>query len=106
MPLPVRLPADAPSKEGMNFSALVLVKLTNDAVSFRFLLFCLVGLTGIAVHMAVLQVAVSLGTRFGWSQTNTTASCVVADVVSAILAISFGERFFASGPFGGSSRMR
>src|SRR4029077_15640847 len=44
------------SRVALDFAALVLAKLTNDAVSFRFLLFCLVGLTGIAIHMAVLQV--------------------------------------------------
>ena len=39
----------------LDFAALMLAKLTNDAVSFRFLLFCVVGLTGIVVHMAVLH---------------------------------------------------
>ena len=39
------------TRVALDFAALILAKLTNDAVSFRFLLFCLVGLTGIAVHM-------------------------------------------------------
>jgi dolichol-phosphate mannosyltransferase len=60
------------TRVALDFAALILSKLTNDAVSFRFLLFCLVGLTGIATHMAVLQVAVGLGTRFGWAQTIAT----------------------------------
>jgi dolichol-phosphate mannosyltransferase len=60
------------TRVALDFAALILSKLTNDAVSFRFLLFCLVGLTGIVVHMAVLQVAVGLGTRFGWAQTVAT----------------------------------
>src|SRR5256885_11297268 len=60
------------TRVALDFAALVLAKLTNDTVSFRFLLFCLVGLTGIAIHMAVLQFAVSLGTRFGWAQTIST----------------------------------
>jgi dolichol-phosphate mannosyltransferase len=60
------------TRVALDFAALILSKLTNDAVSFRFLLFCLVGLTGIAIHMAVLQVAVGLGTRFGWAQTVAT----------------------------------
>jgi len=42
------------SKIALDFAALVTAKLTGDAVSPRFLLFCLVGLTGIAVHLAVL----------------------------------------------------
>src|SRR5215470_2451959 len=32
----------------LDFFALMLAKLTNDAVSFRFLMYCLVGLTGVA----------------------------------------------------------
>ena len=60
------------TRVALDFAALILSKLTNDAVSFRFLLFCLVGLTGIAIHMAVLQVAVGAGIRFGWAQTLAT----------------------------------
>ena len=60
------------TRVALDFAALILSKLTNDAVSFRFLLFCLVGLTGIVVHMAVLQGAVGFGTRFGWAQTVAT----------------------------------
>ena len=60
------------TRVALDFAALILAKLTNDAVSFRFLLFCLVGLTGIAIHMAVLQFAVSFGMRFGWAQTVAT----------------------------------
>src|SRR5215212_4789029 len=60
------------TRVALDFAALVLAKLTNDTVSFRFLLFCLVGLTGIAIHMVVLQFAVGLGTRFGWAQTIAT----------------------------------
>ena len=38
----------------LDFFALVLAKLTNDAVSFRFLMYCIVGLTGVFIHMAAL----------------------------------------------------
>jgi dolichol-phosphate mannosyltransferase len=44
----------------LDFIALVIAKLTNDAVPFRFFLFCLVGLTGVAIHMAVLQLAITM----------------------------------------------
>ena len=37
--------------------ALLIAKLSNDAVSIRFLLFCLVGLSGVGVHLALLDVA-------------------------------------------------
>jgi dolichol-phosphate mannosyltransferase len=65
----------------LDFAALILAKLTNDAVSFRFLLFCLVGLTGIAIHMAVLQVAVGGGLHFGWAQTVATFFAVTWNFV-------------------------
>ncbi|HYA05388.1 MAG TPA: glycosyltransferase family 2 protein [Xanthobacteraceae bacterium] len=42
------------SKVALDFAALVTAKLTGDAISARFLLFCLVGLTGIGVHLSVL----------------------------------------------------
>ena len=38
----------------LDFVELLVAKLTNDAVSFRFVLFCLVGLTGVGIHMGVL----------------------------------------------------
>jgi len=69
------------TRVALDFAALVLAKLTNDAVSFRFLLFCLVGLTGIAIHMAVLQFAVSLGTRFGLAQTVATVAAITWNFV-------------------------
>src|SRR5688572_17606300 len=69
------------TRVALDFAALVLAKLTNDTVSFRFLLFCLVGLTGIAIHMAVLQFAVSLGTRFGWAQTIATFAAITWNFV-------------------------
>jgi dolichol-phosphate mannosyltransferase len=47
------------SRIALDFVALLIAKLTNDAVSFRFLLFCMVGLTGVAVHMAALLAAVN-----------------------------------------------
>ena len=45
------------SKVALDFAALLTAKLTNDAVSARFLLFCLVGLTGLVVHLGMLSVA-------------------------------------------------
>jgi dolichol-phosphate mannosyltransferase len=66
----------------LDFIALVVAKLTNDAVSFRFLLFCLVGLSGIGIHMAVLQFAfgmLSLG--FGAAQTLATVAAIAWNFV-------------------------
>ena len=44
------------ARVALDFGQLLLAKLTNDTVSFRFLLFCLVGLTGVGVHMIALAI--------------------------------------------------
>jgi dolichol-phosphate mannosyltransferase len=70
------------TRVALDFAALVLAKLTNDTVSFRFLLFCLVGLTGIAIHMATLQVALSVAALpFGWAQTVATFAAIAWNFV-------------------------
>ncbi|MEH2526141.1 MULTISPECIES: glycosyltransferase family 2 protein [unclassified Bradyrhizobium] len=48
------------SMVALDFLGLVLAKLTNDAVSLRFLLFALVGSTGLVVHLATLFIALKL----------------------------------------------
>src|SRR3981189_3473240 len=45
------------SMVALDFLGLVLAKLTNDVVSLRFLLFAMVGSTGLFVHLAALYVA-------------------------------------------------
>ena len=45
----------------LDFFTLFVAKLTHDTISYRFLLFCLIGLTGVAVHMAILQLVVQTG---------------------------------------------
>jgi dolichol-phosphate mannosyltransferase len=45
------------SMVALDFLGLVLAKLTNDAVSLRFLLFALVGSIGVAVHFITLYIA-------------------------------------------------
>jgi dolichol-phosphate mannosyltransferase len=61
----------------LDFAALLVAKLTNDAVSFRFLMFCFVGLTGVVIHMTVLQVAIqSLQLRFAAAQVAATVIAV------------------------------
>jgi dolichol-phosphate mannosyltransferase len=61
----------------LDFVALLIAKVTNDVVPFRFLMFCLVGLTGVAIHMAALQVAVeSLGLAFSAAQAAATFTAI------------------------------
>jgi dolichol-phosphate mannosyltransferase len=56
-----------------DFLQLLMAKLTNDAVSFRFVLFCLVGLTGLGIHMSVLVLLHALAVeQFGVAQTIAT----------------------------------
>src|SRR6202023_1170287 len=47
------------SMVALDFLGLVLAKLTNDAVSLRFLLFAMVGSTGLIVHLAALFIALN-----------------------------------------------
>jgi dolichol-phosphate mannosyltransferase len=70
------------SKIALDFAALVTAKLTHDAVSPRFLLFCLVGLTGLAIHLATLSVATTLAAMpFGAAQTLATVSAITWNFV-------------------------
>jgi dolichol-phosphate mannosyltransferase len=69
------------SKIALDFAALVAAKLTNDAVSARFLLFCLVGLTGIGIHLAVLSVLVLADLSFGVAQALATVGAIAWNFV-------------------------
>jgi dolichol-phosphate mannosyltransferase len=67
---------------GLDFVSLFVSKLSNDAVSFRFVLFCLVGLTGIFIHMAALQVAMaSVALSFELAQTLATIVAITWNFV-------------------------
>jgi dolichol-phosphate mannosyltransferase len=70
------------SKIALDFAALLIAKLTNDAVSIRFMLFCLVGLTGIGIHMATLDVLLGFaGLQFGVAQTLATVGAIAWNFV-------------------------
>jgi dolichol-phosphate mannosyltransferase len=70
------------SRVVLDFFALVLSKLTHDTVSFRFLMYCMVGLTGVFIHMTALTVAVDLaGLTFGPAQTAATVVAIVWNFV-------------------------
>ena len=61
----------------LDFMALLVAKLTRNTVSFRFLMFCFVGLTGVAIHMSALQVAVeALALRFSAAQAVATITAI------------------------------
>ncbi len=69
------------SKIALDFAALVTAKLTNDAVSARFLLFCLVGLTGIAIHLGFLSVLLACALTFGTAQAIATVGAIAWNFV-------------------------
>ncbi|HKM86976.1 MAG TPA: glycosyltransferase family 2 protein [Xanthobacteraceae bacterium] len=69
------------SKIALDFAALVTAKLTNNAVSARFLLFCLVGLTGIGIHLGLLRVLLAAALAFGAAQTLATIGAITWNFV-------------------------
>jgi dolichol-phosphate mannosyltransferase len=69
------------SKIALDFAALVTAKLTNDAVSARFLLFCLVGLTGIAIHLSILSTLLIADLSFGAAQAFATIGAIAWNFV-------------------------
>lgn len=56
----------------LDFASLVIGKLTAGMVSARFLLFSLVGLTGLGLHMVMLRVGLTSGIKFEVAQTLST----------------------------------
>jgi dolichol-phosphate mannosyltransferase len=69
------------TKIALDFAALVTAKLTNDAISARFLLFCLVGLTGIGVHLGLLAALFAISLSFGAAQTWATIGAITSNFV-------------------------
>jgi len=63
-------------KLALELLALMLAKLSGDAVSIRFVLFCLVGLSGVGVHLAVLDAAL-LALPFTAAQTVATIGAMI-----------------------------
>jgi len=61
----------------LDYAGLLLAKLTHGLLSLRFIFFCLVGMTGIAVHFAVLWLGVAaIGLSFEWAQTLAIAVAI------------------------------
>lgn len=57
--------------------ALMIAKLSGDAVSIRFLLFCLVGFSGVGVHLAILDLALLATLAFPAAQTTATIGAMI-----------------------------
>ncbi len=83
----------------LDFFALVVAKLTSDAVSFRFLMFCFVGLTGVFIHMAALAAALDLGAvAFGPAQAIATVAAITWNFVLNN-ALTYRDQRLAGWPF-------
>ena len=52
----------------LEYLGLLLAKLSGDRISIRFVLFALVGATGLAVHLLALRQALALSIPFDWAQ--------------------------------------
>lgn len=64
-------------KLALELAALLMAKFSNDAVSIRFILFCLVGLTGVGVHLALLDGALIGRLPFTAAQTVATIGAMI-----------------------------
>jgi dolichol-phosphate mannosyltransferase len=74
------------SMVALDFLGLVLAKFTNDAVSLRFLLFAMVGCTGLLVHLGTLFVALTL---FDWPFAYAQAAGAVVAMTSNFVLNNF-----------------
>jgi dolichol-phosphate mannosyltransferase len=64
----------------LEFLGLILAKASNDLISLRFVLFCFVGATGIAVHFAVLAGTLySISLDFIWAQIAATMAAIASN---------------------------
>jgi dolichol-phosphate mannosyltransferase len=64
------------------YAALLLAKTTNDLVSLRFLSFCLIGLSGIGVHMLVLTLGLELfNVSFAGAQIAATLCAITSNYI-------------------------
>ena len=67
------------------YGALLLAKITNDFISVRFLSFCLIGLSGVGVHMLALIIGLPIvGLSFNASQIVATILAMTSNYLLTI----------------------
>jgi len=64
-------------KLALELTALLIAKFSSDAVSVRFLLFCMVGFTGVGAHLALLDGALVARLPFTAAQTVATIGAMI-----------------------------
>ncbi len=68
------------TRVAFDYAGLLLAKATGGFLSLRFIFFCLVGISGIGVHFAVLWIGWRLfGLHFGWAQALAIAVAVATN---------------------------
>jgi dolichol-phosphate mannosyltransferase len=95
----VEIPAAAATTSGrrselklaLELTALMIAKFSSDAVSIRFLLFCMVGLTGVGAHLALLDGALIARLPFTAAQTVATIGAMIWNF-SLNNAITYGDQ--------------
>jgi len=65
----------------LEYLGLLLAKLSGDWLSLRFVLFALVGSTGLAVHLWALRYGLALGLDFDWAQTLAAYAAMTTNFV-------------------------
>jgi dolichol-phosphate mannosyltransferase len=63
----------------LEYLGLLLAKLTNDALSVRFILFGLVGVSGVGVNIGALWLLLRAGTSFGLAQLGATMIAMLSN---------------------------
>jgi len=85
----------------LEYLGLLLAKVTDDRVSLRFMLFCLVGAIGIGVHFVTLIVGYDLlGIEFVWAQTLAMMVAIASNFVINN-ALTYRDRRLSGLPFFG-----
>jgi dolichol-phosphate mannosyltransferase len=74
------------SMVALDFLGLVVAKLTNDAVSLRFILFAMVGSIGLIVHLAALYIALEV---FDWPFAEAQACGAISAMTSNFILNNF-----------------
>ena len=78
-------------KIALDFVALVTAKFINDAISPRFLSFCLVGLTGLGIHLALLSTLLAV-VSFSAAQALATVGAITWNFVLNNLFTYYDQR--------------
>jgi dolichol-phosphate mannosyltransferase len=69
------------SKVALDFAGLLTSKLTGDLIPVRFLMYCLVGLTGVGAHLAILGVLLPAALPFSAAQACATVGAIAWNFV-------------------------